>query len=123
MPIQRNMCGVGIVPGAAQHIAGDVDASVTATGSTSQANSYLVRKAITLVTVTAAATGVRLPASLNAGDSGVVSNLGAETLFVYPPTGGAINAGSDNAKVDVATVKSCIWVAHGNDDFTVIVGA
>jgi hypothetical protein len=78
-----------------------IDDNVTATGSTSQANSYAVTKAWTVVTTTAANTGVRLPVA--PGQVFAVHNTGASTLFVYPPVGAAINGGSTNAKVDLVT--------------------
>lgn len=123
MSIAKNLCGAGMAPVAAQAIAGDMETGVTATGSTSQANSYLIQKSHTVVGTTAANTGVRLPAGLNKGDWGTITNLGASTLFVYPPTGGAINGGSGNAKVDLATLLPALWVAHGNGNFSLIVGA
>lgn len=123
MPLAKNLVGIGFAGPQAQTLVGNVETGVTATGSTSQANSYLISRAHTVVATTAANTGVRLPAGLTAGDNGTICNKGASTLFCYPPSGGAINGGSDDAKVDIATAKGAVWVAHGGDDFTVIVGA
>ena len=123
MPIQKDLCGVGLVPAAAKYIAGDVETGVTATGSSSQANSYALKYAHTVFSTTAANTGARLRADLIAGDSGSVQNNGASTLFLYPPVGGSINGGSANAKVDVATLKGAHWMSTNGLDFSVIVGA
>lgn len=123
MGFAKNMVGTGIVPEAAKYIVGTVETGVTSTGSSSQANSYGITKAHTVVATTGANTGVRLPANLGPGDNGTICNKGASTLFIYPPSGGTINGNSTNAKVDCATLKGAVWTSHGNGlDFTVVVG-
>lgn len=122
MSFQKYLTGAGLPGGSARELVGRVTLAITATGSTSQANSKLIEQPHNVVTAGAAATGVRLPGGLGAGDWGTIQNNNTETLFVYPPVGGAINGGSDNAKVDVTTLKGVLFVAHGNDDFTVLVG-
>ena len=121
--IQRNLMGTGQSAEAAKSIAGRVTTGLTATGSSSQANSLAIYSEVNVVTTTAANTGVRLPANLSAGDSMVIQNNGASTLFVYPPVGGIINGGSANAKVDVATLKGAICHCINGLDFSVVVGA
>lgn len=124
MPWKQNLTGLGIAPAAATYIVdGDVDNTVTATGSTSQANSYAIIKSFTVFTTTAANTGARLPAILSAGDQGYIQNNGASTLFCYPPVGGVINGGSANAKVDIATLKGATFKSIDGLNFSVIVGA
>lgn len=123
MAWKQDLTGSGNAPLAAISIVGDVDNSVTSTGSTSQADSYLVRKPITVVTAGASASGLRLPAILTAGDTCLVANNGGETLFVYPPVGGKINAGSTNAKVDIATLKGGLFTCIDGLNFAAIVGA
>jgi hypothetical protein len=123
MPLARNLIGTGSAGPSAQSHVGEVETGVVATGSTSQANSYGISRPHTVVATTGANTGVRLMASLDAGDNGTICNKGASTLFCYPPSGGAINGGSADAKVDIATTKAAVWVAHGNGDYTVVVGA
>lgn len=99
-----DMMAAGLAAGASRAISGSgaPDYAVTATGSTSQANSYEIRSALTTVTAGGANTGVRLPDDAEAGDEFWILNDKGSTLFVYPPTGGAINGGTANAKVDLA---------------------
>lgn len=122
MAIKKNLLGVGVVPAAAEHIAGDLVGSLTAAGSSSQANSLAIYGAHNVVTTTGANTGVRLPSG-NAGDVMTVTNLGASTLFVYPPVGGAISGGSGNAKKDLATLLTAVCVCINGLDWAVMVGA
>ncbi len=123
MPWKKNLNGVGIAGATSQAVAGELDVGVTSTGSTSQANSYQVRAPITVVTTTGANTGVRLPSILAAGDSGIIQNNGGATLFVYPPVGGKLNAGSTDAKVDVGTLKQLSYTCIDNLNFSVNLGA
>lgn len=123
MTFKANLTGSGIAPLAASKIVGTVTTGLTATGSTSQANSLLVTDDINNITAGGANTGVRLPSTLTAGDMIVVCNNKAQTLFVYPPVGGILNGGSTDAKVDVPTLKSAICICLNNLDFSVIWGA
>lgn len=120
--IQKNLMGSGLVAEAAKSIAGRVVTGLTAAGSSSQANSLGIYSEINVVTTTAANAGVRLPANLSAGDSIVIANNGANTLFVYPPVGGILNGGSANAKLDVATLKGAICHCINGLDFAVVIG-
>lgn len=124
MAFKSNLTGLGMSPGVSLNVCeGDLDNTVTATGSTSQANSYPISKSFTVVTTTGANTGVRLPSFLNVGDECVIANNGASTLFVYPPVGGIINGGSSNAKVDIATLKCGRFKCIDSLNFVAIVGA
>jgi hypothetical protein len=119
MPLLKNLVGVGMAGVVAQNVAGTVTSSLTATGSTSQANSLLITDAINNVTAGAAATGVRLPSG-EAGDSMVIGNSKTDTLFVYPPVGGKINGGTTDAKIDVLTVNAAICVCINGLDWICI---
>jgi hypothetical protein len=123
MGFKALMMGSGCSGGEARNIAGDVETGVVATGSTSQANSYLISRPGTVVATTGANTGVRLPSNLSAGDSGWIANDGASTLFVYPPVGGILNGGSSNAKVDVATLKGATFWCKNGLDFCLVVSS
>lgn len=107
----------------AQNISGTVTSGLVSTGSTSQANSLAIFDTVNVVTTTGANTGVRLPADWVAGDSMVIQNNGASTLFVYPQVGGNINAGSTDAKVDVATLKGALLTNINGLSWSMIVGA
>lgn len=118
----KSLMGSGCSAGLAQSIAGRVTSGLTATGSSSQANSLAIYSSINVVSTTAANTGVRLPSG-SAGDEMVVANNGASTLTVYPPVGGALNGGSANAGLSVATLKVAICRCINGLDWAVCVGA
>jgi len=62
-----------------------------------------------VVTTTAASTGVRLGSGLDAAGAFVyIRNGGANTLSIYPNTGGTINGGSANAAITLATTKAVL---------------
>lgn len=125
MGLQTNMMGTGMPPATASAVAGAVQLAQTATGS-DQAGAFAITQPVTEFTTTASSTGARLPATtagIIGADSGLVMNNGANTLTLYPPTGGKINGGSANAGVSVATLKAASWTARGNGDYFVIVGA
>ena len=94
----------------------DADLSITATGSSSQANSYAIRASINLVTAGGANTGVRLGYE-NAGDEYRIFNNKGTDLLIYPPTGGTINGGSVNAAMTLADKKVAVIQAVDNNDF------
>jgi len=90
---QKKLTGSGFAPLQATNLIGDVDPNVTALG-TNAATAYQIGAVNTNVTTTAASTGVILPlpaAGCVVGDSFDIRNAGANTLTVYPPTGGTIN--------------------------------
>jgi len=104
----EEMTGVGVQPEQARVIAGTVDTDVTATGDSSQDDSYLISAALTYVTGGGATTGVRLPADAQVSDSFTIGNGSGSNLLVYPPTGGAINGGSANAAKTVSNGKGIL---------------
>ena len=85
---------------------------LTATGS-SQATAYpLATDARHEFTTTAVSTGAVLPVATRLPGDVSVFNAGASTLTVYPPLGGAIDGGSVNAGVSVATLSGVsFWAA------------
>lgn len=109
MPIKANIIGSGIPAGAANYIVGGVSAGLTATGS-GQSDALTITTSNNQYTTVAASTGAILPSFAQPGDVIRVYNNGANTLSVYPPTGGAINNGSTNAAFSVAANKSAQFV-------------
>lgn len=105
------LMGLGMAAQLARNVVGTVDNTLTATGSTSQANSYAVTADISIFTTAAANTGARLPLGSNAGDSFWIANYDTNTLLIYPPTGGKINNGSSNASANLTTLKSVLCVS------------
>lgn len=93
----------------------------TATGST-QATAFAITKAWTIFTTVASNTGTVLP--VVPGGEFTILNLGANTLKVYPPVGGAINGGSANASINVVAgngvrvkcISATRFVAVSDDD-------
>lgn len=118
------LVGAHLTPLAAQAIVGFVDSGVTATGSNSQTGSYAIQHTNTFVTTAPANSGVLLPPA-SPGDKFFISNLGASTMHIYPPVGGALNGGSANAAYDIATLIGALCVCNSADglSYTVIKGA
>jgi hypothetical protein len=104
MAFPSRVQGTGQSGGATTAICGDVEAAVTATGSTAsdalQVSGVFVRSG-----TTAAGTGVRLPAP-EVGALMVVRNDGAQSLTVYPPTGGTINGAASDT---IAAAKANLY--------------
>lgn len=110
MPILKKIVGSGFSALQSVNVVGDVDPAVTALGN-SAATAYLLGAANTLVTTTAASTGVILPPGTTGApnftalfDEYTIANKGVSTLTVYPPTGGTID-GSASASVTTGTLK------------------
>ena len=110
MPIQKKLSGAGFSPIQVTNIIGDVDPAVTALGN-SAATAYAIGACNTLVTTAAASTGVILPVGTTGApnftglfDEYTVANKGANTLTVYPPTGGTID-GNASASITTGALK------------------
>jgi hypothetical protein len=73
-----------------------INASVAAAGSTQGTATALTKEINVISTVTSGANGVVLPTAV-AGMVLIVNNTSANTLNVYPASGGVINSGSTNA--------------------------
>jgi hypothetical protein len=108
------LVGAGIPPLSATVTSGDCQDNVTATGTT-QATAAPVYGDTTVVTTTAASTGVILSGpQFTSGDDCIVCNLGANALLVYPPLGGQINALAVNAGFSVGAGKSAVFIARAD---------
>jgi hypothetical protein len=110
MTIQKKLSGSGFAPLQVTNVIGDSDPNVTSIGS-SAATAYLLGAANTRVTTAAASTGVILPPGTTGApnftsqwDEYTVANSGANTLTVYPPTGGTID-GSASATIAAGSLK------------------
>lgn len=113
---KANLIGSGIPPLAATNLTGITSAGLTATGS-DQAGALGIVDDISIVTTTAASTGVRLPANSQVADSFVIANHGANALAVYPPTGGKVANGSVNAALSVPATKTVICFSIDGTNF------
>jgi hypothetical protein len=123
MTIKANLTGSGLAAQAAQNIVGSVSNNQTATGSSSQANSFAIASDITIFTVAASNSGARLPSTLSAGDIVTIANYDANTMLIYPPVGGILNGGSLNASVNLVTKKSADCQCIDNLNFLIMAGA
>jgi len=124
MSLAKDLMQVGIPDQAAVRLGFQIG-TVTGGGTTS-ADANVIPAAATLVTVTggAASSGIKLPASAELGVPYVLAHLGANTIFIYPPTGGQING--DTATTGTASLLSrsaamCIRIDSVN--WAVISGA
>jgi hypothetical protein len=86
--------------------------AVSAAGS-DQAGATALTVDYNVVTTVAASAGVKLPTA-TAGRRIVIVNKGANTLSIYPATGGAIDAVSANAAIQVAANGSIELMASSS---------
>jgi hypothetical protein len=108
----RNLMGTGSSPLNAQASAtGILSNSLTAAGN-SQGTALAAPSDFMVFTTVSASTGVILPANPGAqpGDYYTIVNHGAQTLSVYPPSGGKIANGSANAAFSVLSTKTAFLV-------------
>lgn len=93
----------------ARHL-GLIPAAIAAAGTT-QGDAAAITA--TFITATGAANaGLKLPANPKQGDTWLVVNNDANTIKVYPPSGGAINAAADDAAVTIATELARLFVCY-----------
>jgi len=117
------MVHAGLSAGTAAMVGGELQDNVTAAGST-QATATNVYGDIVCVTTAAASTGVILGGeTFSPGDNLQVTNLGANSLSVYPPVGGQINALGVNAAFAVAAGKSALITARSSTAFLAALSA
>lgn len=123
--IKARLTGAGMAPLLALGTAGTVTGTLTATGSSSQANSLAITDDINWLTTCAANAGVRLPSTMSAGDRIFVFNGGASTCKPYPPVGGTLNGAAVDATLvsGIPTLKGALFICLNNLDFFAIVGA
>lgn len=110
--------GAGVAAGLANVLMGDVQNSMTASGTT-QDDAQNIGAAISRFTTVASGSGAILPAGA-IGDECLVINAGANALSLYPPVGHAINAGATDAAFSVGStgsvivkrVSNLLWIAQ-----------
>ena len=103
--LSKKLTGSGFSPLQAASLLGDVDngignAGIAAT-STTQGTAYAIGAVNSVFSVVAAGGAAILPNALQTGDELTVANLGANALTVFPPVGGTVNNGAQNAGVSV----------------------
>jgi hypothetical protein len=118
MTKSANLTGAGLPGVTAQAILGSASNALTATGTT-QADAYYMSYDINVFTTVAASTGAVLPVS-NQGDTIVVVNNGANTLSVYPPTGGSVANQSTNTAYSLPAGCTAEFLCNAVLAFSVI---
>jgi hypothetical protein len=101
---------------------GGYESAVTSAGST-YADAAELTGAINLITSVAASSGVKLPNAYGPGAVVMCRNTDADTVVVYPPTGGTINGGSANGGVNLAQNKTGLFLATGDGSWMFLLGA
>jgi hypothetical protein len=94
LAVNGNITGGNLVA-TSYHIR-SITTGITAAGSTQGTATALTKEINVVSTVSSGANGVVLPTAV-AGIVLIVNNTSANTLNVYPATGGAVNSGSTNA--------------------------
>jgi len=109
MAQSRKIVASGIPGPSALIIVGDGITAQAGAGST-QATATPLQADVNAFSTTASSTGAILP-RLNAGDSVIVRNGGANDLLVYPAVGGTINALAANAGYSVTAGNTAVFFA------------
>ena len=105
-------------------ILGSLSAGVSAAG-TVQSTATLLTSANNIVTTVGAGSGVRLPLtpSVSANDRLHVANHGANTLAVYPPSGGKLSNNTANVPAMIAVNKCADFFCIDGTNYTALLGA
>jgi hypothetical protein len=118
MAFPSQILGSGNAPAASIAIAGEVTAAVTAAGTTA-ADATVVSTPNVRVSTAGASTGIRVPPA-ETGALMFIRNDGANTVTVYPATGGTINGG---ASTTIAAAKSVLLLGTGSTAWVSLAGA
>lgn len=102
-------------PGAAVAVIGSVNATATAAGTT-QATATAITTVATVCTTGSEGNGFLLPASMTAGDEGFLLNATANTIYLYPTSGGKLNNNTANVPVAVATKRAVTFKYYNGSD-------
>jgi len=121
MTTTLNLTGLGMASQLARNVVGVASITQTATGSSSQANSFAITNDITSFSTAASNSGARLPAG-SPGDNYIISNGDVNTMLIYPPVGGKLNYGTLNASVNLTTLKSAECVCLDSLNYIVMLG-
>lgn len=103
---------------------GDVNAAVSAAGTT-LATATALTYAISIVTTCAAGAGVRLPVTptVSARDRLTVANHTVNTCAVYPSSGGKLGTASIGAPALLAPGKAADFVCTDGTNYATLLGA
>lgn len=112
MAIKSKLTGTGMAAGLAVNVTGTVANTLTATGNSQGTALLMSMDDVQVFTTVASSTGCIFSASgYSAGDEITIANHGANTLSVYPATGGKIANGSANAAFSVSATKTAFFTS------------
>lgn len=120
MAILKNLMGSGVSGGAAIAICGKATSGLVATGATQGAQP--IENEIVAYATGTASCGPTLPAG-SAGDTYFIGNNTANTMNIWPPVGGVIQAGAVDAADTILTARSAIYVCLGGLNYIHTQGA
>ena len=105
-------------------VLGDLTTGATAAG-TGQSTAYAITTANTVFTTVGAGTGAKLPVTptVSAKDRLHVANNGANTLAVYPPTGGRLGTATANVPALIAPGKAADFLCLDGTNYTAVLSA
>lgn len=105
MARNTNLVGIGFAEEQARRLGEPPNIAITAAGTTS-ADATVLSAQSKLVTMTATGSdGIRFSTNMPLQELHYVYNSSGSTGKVYPPTGGALNGGSTDAGLSLATLK------------------
>ena len=120
MAILKNLMGTGVPGGTAIAINGTSAVGQAATGATQGAQP--IEAEIVAYATSTASCGPTLPSG-SAGDIYFIGNNSANTINVWPPVGGVIQAGAVDAADTILTARSAIYVCLGGLNYIHTQGA
>jgi len=116
-----NLNGSGVPGLTADAITGFVTLAQTASGASQGAQSLPTD--IVVYSTSTANYGPTLPSIAQSGDSYFIANNTANSINVWPATGGVIGTGSTNAAQAIGAGKAARFTALGNNNWIAIVSA
>ena len=112
--------GTGVPGGTAIAINGAASTGLGATGATQGAQP--IENEIVAYATSTASCGPTLPSG-NVGDIYIIANNTANTINVWPPVGGYIQAAAVNAEDTILTNRSAYYVCIGGLNYVHVQGA
>ncbi len=110
MGLNTDLMGLGMADALARRVGLPTNKAVTAAGTTS-VDATVLDGQNKVVTMTATGSdGIRLPANMPLNTPFWVFNSSGSTGKVYPTVGGAINAGSTDAGLSMATHTTAVFM-------------
>ena len=116
-----NLNGSGVAGLTADAITGFVTLAQTASGASQGAQT--LPSDIVVYTTSTLNYGPTLPSTSQSGDTYWICNNSANSINVWPATGGAIGSGSANAALAVAAGKSTKFLSLGNNNWIALASA